>query len=114
MMIKQVFFSISILLVGCSATKDMIHEKADTPPPKQDLFAFGSHYNTRGATEIATENANKFCYRWRMVAAIKNKQVAERGVLPPNALAEIASNENIPPWSPSKAKWEVRLIYNCL
>ena len=86
----------------------MVNERSETSPPTQDLFAFGAYYNTIGATKIATENAADFCYRWRMVPAIKNKQVAERGVLPPNALAEIASNENIPTWSPSMAKWEVR------
>ncbi len=113
-MIKNIIVIFSFVLVGCSTVKDITHKRAETPPPQQDLFAFGSHYNTRGATEIATEAAEKFCYQWRMTPAVRNKQVAERGELPNSALEEISNNKDIPPWSPSKARWETRLIYNCL
>lgn len=113
-MFNPVILTLVIALVGCTAVKDMTHTRAETPPPQQDLFAFGSHYTAVGSTQVATETAQRFCYQWRMVPAVKNKQVAERGVLPDNALEEIASNKDIPTWSPSKAKWESRLIYNCL
>lgn len=62
-MTKYLIISATILLAGCSVAKDMIHEKASTPPPKQDLFSFGSHYTARGSTEIATDKAEEFCYR---------------------------------------------------
>lgn len=116
-MLRFFFIIFAIIVSGCSAVssiKDMTHEKSSSPPPKQDLFSFGSHYTTRGATEIATESAEEFCYKWRLSPAIKNKQVAERGVLPEAALQEIVNDPNIPSWSPSKAKWETRIIYNCL
>lgn len=86
----------------------------ESNPPKDYFYAFGDHYTSRGATEIATDDAKKFCRQWWAKPVIKNKQTAERGRLPDSAILEIEQIDYVTPWTPSKAKWETRLVYQCL
>ena len=100
-------------LASCSTVRQMVTPNASTPMPTETMAEYGTHYTVRGSLEIATEKAQAICDRWDAQAIIKNKQSAERGELPDSALEEHAANPEIPPWTPSRAKWETRILFVC-
>lgn len=54
---------------------------ATTPIPTEELTAIGSHSTKGGSYEIALEQAEKFCKRWKAAPSIQRKQLKYNGTL---------------------------------
>lgn len=109
------------LLTGCSAAQDIRYgAKSETPIPKEELTAIASYSTKAGSYQIAFEQAEKFCNRWRAAPSVVKKQVKYNGQITEdfntalNTAGEIArAAGNWVPGLGNKDAYETTLIYKC-
>ncbi len=82
-MYKTALLFTTLVITGCAgsidSTRGMIDdmrygEKSTTPIPTDEFIAVGNYRHKAGALEIATDNANAFCKRWRASPAIISQE----------------------------------------
>ena len=95
-------------------------EKATTPIPKEELTAVGSYSTKAGSYQIAFEQAEKFCNRWRAAPSIVKKQLKYNGEIKEdyntalNTAGDIARAAGS--WIPGLGNndaYETTIIYKC-
>ena len=113
-----VILLMSLFLTACINPRDFIPKPkppAPNPPASdRDFYAFGSHWRLRTAEAVAVENAENFCKKWHLQPATYKKQSAFYGVLSKETRKEIDDDPRLTSWTPSRTRWEIRLVYNCL
>ncbi|MEN0037457.1 MAG: hypothetical protein AAGC78_10320 [Cellvibrio sp.] len=63
------------LISGCSTVDTMRYgEKASTPIPTEEFTAVGNYSHRNGSIQVATEQAEAFCKRWRAAPAIISQE----------------------------------------
>ncbi len=63
------------LISGCSTVENIRYgEKAQTPIPTDTFTAVGNFSHRNGSIEVATDQANAFCKRWRASPAIISQE----------------------------------------
>lgn len=106
---------------GCSTVENVRYGKqASTPIPTEELTAIGSHSTKGGSYEVAMEQADGFCKRWRAAPSIVRKQLKYNGTLTEDTNTAINTATDVAraagAWIPgigNNDAYETTLTYKC-